>query len=183
MLVICKCEEFYIFKAFFCIAEKCHLPDHATASFDMSQQQMDVTVFGAAGSSSLSIENTLMSMGEIDLHSAGSNGNSSSDIGIGIGRARSPGNLSQDSCHMDEAEAKGKLDVVVRRAEVLQRTNSAQEAGMPCYKMESKPRGLALIIEIEEYVNDVQEPRLGSKVGGIFKEALFLILIEIFQIV
>ena len=45
------------------------------------------------------------------------------------------------------------------------KTNSAMDTGMPCYKMDARPRGLVLIIEIEEYVNDVQERRIGSEVS------------------
>ena len=64
---------------------------------------------------------------------------------------------------MEEPEEKGELDVFVKRA-TLNRTNSAMDTGMPCYKMDARPRGLVLIIEIEEYVNDVQERRIGSAV-------------------
>ena len=61
------------------------------------------------------------------------------------------------------AYEKGKLDVVVKRAD-LKRANSAVDSGMPYYKMDAKPRGLALIIEIEEYVDDLHEKRIGSQV-------------------
>lgn len=64
---------------------------------------------------------------------------------------------------MEEPEEKGRLNVVVKRAS-FRRTNSAMDTGMPCYKMDSRPRGMVLIIEIEEYVNDVQERRIGSAV-------------------
>ena len=65
---------------------------------------------------------------------------------------------------MEEPEEKGRLNVVVKRAS-FRRTNSAMDTGMPCYKMDARPRGLVLIIEIEEYVNDVQERRIGSEVS------------------
>ena len=64
---------------------------------------------------------------------------------------------------MEEPEEKGRLNVVVKRAS-FRRTNSAMDTGMPCYKMDARPRGLVLIIEIEEYVNEVQEKRIGSEV-------------------
>ena len=40
---------------------------------------------------------------------------------------------------------------------------------MPAYKMTAYPRGLALIIEIEEFVNNVEKPRIGSHVSYYFK--------------
>ena len=40
---------------------------------------------------------------------------------------------------------------------------------MPAYKMTAYPRGLALIIEIEEFVNNVEKPRIGSHVSYCFK--------------
>ena len=64
---------------------------------------------------------------------------------------------------MEEAEERGRLNVVVKRAS-FKRVNSAIDSGMPCYKMDARPRGLALVIEIEEYVNDVKERRIGSEV-------------------
>ena len=42
---------------------------------------------------------------------------------------------------------------------------------MPAYKMTAYPRGLALIIEIEEFVNNVEKPRIGSHVS--FYKLLF----------
>ncbi len=47
----------------------------------------------------------------------------------------------------------------------LMRSNSAQTSGIPCYPMYNNPRGLALIIDIEQYENDVQERRIGSHVS------------------
>ena len=58
----------------------------------------------------------------------------------------------------------GQLDVTVRKVNVA-RSNSAVKAGMACYTMTSKPRGLALIIEIYKYENDVHEERIGSHVS------------------
>ena len=57
----------------------------------------------------------------------------------------------------------GQLEVKIKKVSVA-RSNSAVKAGMSCYPMTSKPRGLALIIEINEYENDVHEPRIGSQV-------------------
>ena len=65
---------------------------------------------------------------------------------------------------MDEAIEQGRLTVVVRRAEI-KRTNSAVVSGMPTYKMDARPRGLALIIEIDEFVNNTYEKRVGSEVS------------------
>lgn len=84
-------------------------------------------------------------------------------------RSVSPGTWSshsQDSCHssLENPEEKGDLDVRVVTRDTLRRENSAQMAQMKCYKMDARPRGLALIIEIEEYDNNVQEKRIGSKV-------------------
>ncbi len=39
---------------------------------------------------------------------------------------------------------------------------------MLVYPMNTRPRGLALIIEIEEYDNDVQERRVGSQVRELY---------------
>lgn len=64
----------------------------------------------------------------------------------------------------------GQLDVNIRKVSVA-RSNSAVKAGMACYPMTSKPRGLALIVEICEYENDVHEPRVGSQVCGRIKFA------------
>ena len=62
------------------------------------------------------------------------------------------------------------MKVVVKRAEI-KRMNSAQASGMQEYKMEASPRGLALIIEIEQYTNDVFEKRTGSEVSELFFSA------------
>ena len=72
--------------------------------------------------------------------------------------------LSPDSCHMEGVVERGQLEVNVRKVNIA-RSNSAVKAGMPCYVMSSKPRGLALIIEIDKYENDVKEPRIGSHVS------------------
>ncbi len=56
-----------------------------------------------------------------------------------------------------------------------QRSNSNVSTSggqMLVYRMDSRPRGLALIVEIEEYDNDVQERRVGSQVGE--KDGLLL---------
>jgi hypothetical protein len=72
--------------------------------------------------------------------------------------------LSPDSCHMEGVVERGQLEVNVKKVNIA-RSNSAVRAGMPCYTMTSKPRGLALIIEIDKYDNDVYEPRIGSNVS------------------
>ena len=65
----------------------------------------------------------------------------------------------------DSAESKGRLDVKVLPVD-LRRANSAQDSGMECYPMCRNPRGQALIIEIEDFVNEVQEKREGSQVNS-----------------
>ena len=59
---------------------------------------------------------------------------------------------------------RGQLEVNVKKVSIA-RSNSAIKAGMACYEMTSKPRGQALIIEIDKYENDVQEERIGSHVS------------------
>ena len=49
---------------------------------------------------------------------------------------------------------------------------------MPAYKMTAYPRGLALIIEIEEFVNNVEKPRIGSHVSYYFKKLWRVSLIK-----
>ena len=44
------------------------------------------------------------------------------------------------------------------------RSSSYQCSSMPAYPMTRRPRGQALIINIESYENDVQERRLGTEV-------------------
>lgn len=71
---------------------------------------------------------------------------------------------SCDSCCMDmEPTEKGKLEVRVVPAS-FHRSNSIQSTAMPVYSMMRQPRGLAMIIDIETYDNDIQERRLGSHV-------------------
>ena len=82
-----------------------------------------------------------------------------------IARSKSPGRMSldsQDSCHTEDAAEKGYLNVQVRQA--VRRSNSSVIAGMPVYPMVSNPRGLALLIDIRKYDNDVQDERYGSEV-------------------
>ena len=59
---------------------------------------------------------------------------------------------------------RGQLEVNVKKVSIA-RSNSAIKAGMACYEMTSKPRGQALIIEIDKYENNVQEERIGSHVS------------------
>ena len=86
-----------------------------------------------------------------------------------IPRGISPGRMSldsQDSCHTEDAAEKGYLNVQVRQA--VRRSNSSVIAGMPVYPMVSNPRGLALLIDIRKYDNDVQDERYGSEVHIIY---------------
>ena len=55
----------------------------------------------------------------------------------------------------------------------LDRSNSSVEAGMPEYKMTAYPRGLALIIEIEDYENNVASKRHGSHADVTNLKSLF----------
>jgi hypothetical protein len=57
------------------------------------------------------------------------------------------------------------MEVRVKKASGT-RANSAFISGFPIYAMDTRPRGLALIIEIEQYENDVQERRIGSHVSS-----------------
>ncbi len=116
--------------------------------------------------------------GGLDVGAAAANSSTNDDSVFG--RPSSPSAMSArsmdsaDSCHSMEAEKKGRLEVSVRPAR-YQRSNSnvsnsaATSAGggqtqMQIYRMDSRPRGMALIVEIEEYDNDVQERRVGSQV-------------------
>jgi hypothetical protein len=91
-------------------------------------------------------------------------------VGLGvesndIARSISPGRMSldsQDSCHTEDAAEQGYLNLPVRQA--VRRSNSSVIAGMPVYPMSSSPRGMALIIDIRKYDNDVQDERYGSEV-------------------
>ena len=85
--------------------------------------------------------------------------------GSDVLRSISPGRMSidsQDSCHTEDAAEKGFLDIHVRQA--VRRSNSSVAAGMPVYPMISNPRGMALVIDIRKYDNDVQDERYGSEV-------------------
>ena len=84
----------------------------------------------------------------------------------GLNGSRSPGEMSddsQDSCHMEDATTKGYMDVNVKLA--FNRSNSLTSAKIPSYKMTSNPRGLALIVDIEKYDNEIEDERVGSEVG------------------
>ena len=91
-------------------------------------------------------------------------------VGLGIqggdiSRNISPGRMSLDSqgsCHTEDVFEKGFLDIHVRHS--VRRSNSSVIAGMPVYPMTSHPRGIALIIDIRKYDNDVQDERYGSEV-------------------
>ena len=91
---------------------------------------------------------------------------------------KSPSNLSQtslgsqDSCHLEDAEPRGVMEVVVRPAPLKRAVSNGRNA-MPAYSMESKPRGVAHIIAIEKYVNEVREERHGSEVDRKNLKSLF----------
>lgn len=68
---------------------------------------------------------------------------------------------STDSCHNNEAVEKGQIDVIVKRVESTKIVD--EDSVMPQYKMTAYPRGLALIIEIEEYENKIEPKRIGSQ--------------------
>jgi len=71
---------------------------------------------------------------------------------------------SCDTCCMEtEPTEKGVMDVQVVPA-AYHRSNSNQCSQMAAYDMYRRPRGLAMIIDIEVYENDVQERRFGSDV-------------------
>ena len=101
-----------------------------------------------------------------------------------IDRSKSPGNMSQDSqdsCHTEDATEQGYLNVNVRHA--VRRSNSSVAAGMPCYTMSSSPRGIALLIDIQNYDNDVQDYRYGSEVSNeIVQNVMLTIILEEFTI-
>ena len=69
---------------------------------------------------------------------------------------------SQDSCHMEDVTEKGYMPVHVKVG--LNRVESVSGDKIPSYKMTSNPRGLALIIDIEKYDNEIQDERIGSEV-------------------
>ena len=88
-------------------------------------------------------------------------------VGLGLPRSQSASSgRSCESCCLDtEAQHKGRLEVTVTPAS-YRRSNSYQCSRMPAYPMNRRPRGLALIIDIEVYENDIQEQRLGSDVDA-----------------
>jgi len=71
---------------------------------------------------------------------------------------------SGDSCNLEPVPThRGRMDVSVVPS-TYQRSNSYNCSPMPVYQMSRRPRGQALIIDIEYYENDVQERRLGTDV-------------------
>eukprot|EP00092_Neocalanus_flemingeri_P020369 GFUD01022067.1.p1 GENE.GFUD01022067.1~~GFUD01022067.1.p1 ORF type:complete len:449 (-),score=114.34 GFUD01022067.1:342-1688(-) len=71
---------------------------------------------------------------------------------------------SCDTRYMEpEPTERGLMDVRVIPA-AFHRSNSHQCSQMAAYDMYSRPKGLALIIDIEVYENDVQARRFGSNV-------------------
>ena len=128
---------------------------------------------------------TTQKMGEFKRPSTPSSGledhNTLQVLGIegDVLRSISPGRMSmdsQDSCHTEDAWEKGFLDIHVRQA--VRRSNSSVAAGMPVYPMISNPRGMALVIDIRKYDNDVQDERYGSEVNYV---CVFDIIIFIFN--
>jgi len=84
--------------------------------------------------------------------------------------------LGRQRSYSDYPEEKGELNVVVKRVKNI--TIPKNDAEIPAYKMSEIPRGLALIIEIEQYEQDVQTKRHGSHVDvanltKLFKELHF----------
>ena len=75
--------------------------------------------------------------------------------------ASAASNLSINS--LEPPTHRGRMEVTVTQAS-YHRTNSHQCPSMPAYPMFRRPRGQALIINIESYDNDVQERRLGTDV-------------------
>ena len=115
---------------------------------------------------SLTLEDTLIDMEDPNYLTPTTGGNYNN-------RSTTP--LSQestDSCHNNEAIEKGELDVVVRRTESIKICDVYEDV-MPSYKMTAFPRGLALIIEIEEFVNNVEKQRIGSHVSEIWITSVF----------
>jgi len=70
---------------------------------------------------------------------------------------------STGSCGTVQEEEEGFMDVRVIPA-AFQRSNSKQCYQIAAYDMCRRPRGLAIIIDIEVYENNVQERRFGSNV-------------------
>ena len=72
---------------------------------------------------------------------------------------------SQDSCHDDSQlpVEKGEIDVKVKKVEFRGRgivhTTYMTDYTMPEYKMTAYPRGLALIIENDEFQNNIHSKR------------------------
>ena len=72
---------------------------------------------------------------------------------------------SQDSCHDDSQlpVEKGEIDVKVKKVEFRGRgivhTPYMTDYTMPEYKMTAYPRGLALIIENDEFQNNIHSKR------------------------
>ena len=71
--------------------------------------------------------------------------------------------LDRQRSYSDEPVEKGELNVVVKRLKHVPVPQLDEE--IPSYKMTEVPRGLALIIEIEQYQQDVATKRIGSHVS------------------
>ena len=95
---------------------------------------------------------------------------------LGVENINSATNLQRQPSYSDYPEEKGELKVVVRKLKNV--VIPENDAEIPSYKMSEIPRGLALIIEIEQYDQDVQTKRHGSHVDvanltKLFKELHF----------
>ena len=87
---------------------------------------------------------------------------------------------SQDSCHDDSQVPveKGEIDVKVKKVEFRGRgivhTTHLTDYTMPEYKMTAYPRGLALIIENDEFQNNIHSKRYDYDFFSYFEGYLFL---------
>jgi len=93
-----------------------------------------------------------LSTSSLDTVTSSLNTATSSLDTVSPGRARSPLDM--------EPVQVGRIPVQVVPAMYHRQTSSR----MPAYDMNRRPRGLALLIDIERYENDVQEQRIGSNV-------------------
>ena len=102
----------------------------------------------------LQLEDTVLSMEQFGMDSQNPN----------IG-ALALEQSSQDSCHDDSQlpVEKGEIDVKVKKVEFRGRgivhTPYMTDYTMPEYKMTAYPRGLALIIENDEFQNNIHSKR------------------------
>ena len=121
--------------------------DFVTRPFEVMARELTRENLGLASNSFLTVEDS-QSMRDHDVSP------------IPLSRASM---CSQDSCHTEEAEPQGLINVMIRPP-TLKRTHSGgAPGGMAAYQMNAKPRGVALILANEKYDNDVQDERYGSQ--------------------